>query len=191
MQTNAVAVHRRALDVATSLIRDVRTDQLSRPSPCAGWDLRALLEHMVGQNHGFADAVESAAGVPVAAFAPRAFTAAAWEASAERVAAAFEAAPGEREVLLVEISPERRFPVSTALRFHLLDTVVHTWDVATTVGLEFRPDDDLAQLVHAGAAAVPTGPGREAPGAAFAPPLDVEGDDPWMTTLALLGRSAA
>jgi uncharacterized protein (TIGR03086 family) len=195
MQTNTAlrSSHRRALDAATSVVRDLRAEQLGLPSPCAGWDLRALLEHMVGQNHGFAEAVESGAAVPAAAFAPRTVddddVAGAWEISAERVAAAFAAAPGERDVLLVEISPERRFPVSTALGFHLLDTVVHTWDVATTVGLDHRPDDELAALAGAQAAAVPAGPAREEPGAAFSPPITVAPDaDPWTTALALLGR---
>jgi uncharacterized protein (TIGR03086 family) len=195
MQTNVAlaAPHRRALDAATSVVRGLRAGQLSLPSPCAGWDLRALLEHMIGQNHGFADAVASGAAVPASAFAPRTFADAdvadVWEVSAERVASAFAEAPGERDVLLVEISPERRFPVTTALGFHLLDTVVHTWDVATTVGLEHRPDHELAALVNVQAAAVPAGLAREGAGAAFAPPITVSPDaDPWTTALALLGR---
>lgn len=193
MQIDSVVLtpYPRALDGATAVVRRVRPDDLSRPSPCAGWDLRALLEHMIGQNHGFADAVEGAAAA--AAFAPRAFAdtdvADAWEVSAERVASAFGSAPREREVLLVEISPEQPFPVVTALGFHLLDTVVHTWDVATALGFGFRPDDELAALVDAQAAAVPAGPAREAPGAAFAPPVaGASTADPWTHALALLGR---
>jgi uncharacterized protein (TIGR03086 family) len=194
MESASLAPYRRALDAATAVVRRVRPDHLSRPSPCAGWDLRALLEHMIGQNHGFADAVESAEASPASAFAPRAFTdtdvANAWEASTERVASAFTRAPRNRGVLLVEISAQQPFPVVTALGFHLLDTVVHTWDVATTLGLDFRPDDELAVLVDARAAAVPAGPAREAPGAAFAPPVTVApGADPWVHALALLGRA--
>jgi uncharacterized protein (TIGR03086 family) len=185
--------HRLALDTATAVIRDVRPEQLDGPTPCAGWDLRALLEHMIGQNHGFADAVERVEDVPVAGFAPRSFddagVAGAWEASADRVAAAFAAAAGERAVLLVEISTELRFPVGTVIDFHLLDTVVHTWDVVTALGRRFRPDDDLAELVAAQAARVPAGPAREQPGAAFAPSVAVpSATDPWTRALALLGR---
>lgn len=197
MQMDQVVLdrHRRALDAATTIIRDVRPDQLDRPSPCAGWGLRALLEHMVGQNHGFADAVEGIEDVPAAAFAPRPFADAelvgAWQASADRIAAAFAAAPAERDVLLVEISTQQRFPVATVLGFHLLDTVVHTWDVATTAGRRFRPADDLAELVAGQAAMVPAGPAREQPDAAFAPAEAVPpGTDPWVTALALLGRQA-
>ena len=191
MDEMTVGPHRRALDAATTVVAEVRPDQLDRPSPCAGWDLRALLEHMIGQNHGFADAVEGPGDVPLAAFAPRSFAdvGPAWTASADRIAAAFATAPGERDVLLVEISEQHRFPVATVLGFHLLDTVLHTWDVATAAGRRFRPDDDLAEIVAGQAALVPAGPAREQPGAAFAPAASVpSGADPWVTALALLGR---
>ena len=189
----AVDQHRRALDAATTVIHEVRTDRMDSGSPCAAWDLRALLEHMIGQNHGFADAAEGTGDAPVTAFAPRSFAAvglaAAWDASADRVAAVFAAAPEEREVLLVEVSRQQRFPVTTALGIHLLDTVVHTWDVATAAGRWFRPDDDLAELVAGQAALVPGGRAREQPGAAFAPARAVPpGTDPWTAALALLGR---
>ena len=193
MDSAALARHRRALDMATAEIRRAGPGDLGRPSPCVGWDLRALLEHMVGQNHGFADAVADGEA-PVAAFAPRSFDDGGllpdWDASAERVAAAFAAAPGEREVLLVEVSAEQRFPVGTVLGFHLLDSVVHAWDVATALAHPFRPDDDLVELVAAQAALVPGGPARERPGAAFAPGVPVPDDaDPWTLALARLGRA--
>lgn len=195
MNTEDLGRHRRALDAATTLVREVRVADLDRPTPCAGWDLRALLAHMIGQNHGFADAVAEVEDAPAAAFAPQpgedATVAARWEASADRVAAAFAGAPGERDVLLVEISGEQRFGVATVLGFHLLDTVVHTWDVATSIGREARPDDETARIVARGAAVVPDGPAREGPGAAFAPVIEVpDGADPWTTALALLGRRA-
>jgi uncharacterized protein (TIGR03086 family) len=188
--------HRRALDEVTALVRGLTPEQLDRPSPCAGWDLRALLAHMIGQNHGFAAAVRGPGGAPVTAFAPRAVAddsvAAAWEESAALVASAFAEAPGERPVLLVEISEERCVPVSMALGFHLLDTVVHAWDVATSLRRPYRPEDDLVEVVSGIAAAVPTGPAREAPGAAFAPTLEAPADaDPWTATLALLGRASS
>ena len=187
----ALARHRDALDVASEVVRAVRPDDLRRPTPCAGWDLRALLAHMVGQNHGFADAVCGPADVSATAFAPRPVgedVAEAWTASAERVAAAFAAAPAEGEVLLVEISEDRRFPTTTVLGFHLLDTVVHTWDVAVALGRDFHPGAEVAEIVRRGAAAIPTGPDRERPDSPFAPALDLPVADPWTAALALLGR---
>ena len=82
------ALHRRALDAVTDLLAGLTPADLDRPSPCAGWDLRQLLAHMIGQNHGFADAAESDVGV--AAFADRPVdldAQKAWSESADRVAA--------------------------------------------------------------------------------------------------------
>ncbi|HEY0813040.1 MAG TPA: TIGR03086 family metal-binding protein [Pseudonocardia sp.] len=182
-----IELHERALRQATAVIAEVGSADLARPTPCAGWDLHALLAHCIGQNHGFADAV-SGPDAPASAFAPQPPEPGAWAASAERVHAAFRAAQPDRRVLLVELGPDVRLPVATVLGFHLLDTVVHTWDVATALEQPFRPDDDMLAVVAAGAQQVPAGPARTGPGAAFGPVLTVDGDDPWITTLAQLGR---
>lgn len=178
-----IDLHRRALAVAGAVVARVRPADLTRPTPCAGWDLGALLGHMIGQNHGFAEAVETGSA-PRSAYAPRPTG---WPGSADRLSTAFAAAPADRTVLLVEISGEQRFPVHVVAGFHLLDTVVHTWDVAAALGEPFRPDDDLVAETLAQARRVPTGPARERPGAAFAPERPAAGDD-WDRTLALLGR---
>jgi uncharacterized protein (TIGR03086 family) len=183
-----IELHDRALRQATAVIVEISPGELGLPTPCAGWDLRALLAHCIGQNHGFAVAVASG-DAPASAFAPMPPERGAWEDSAERVHAAFRAAVPEWPVRLVEFGPDARFPVATALGFHLLDTVVHTWDVATSLGLPYRPDDDLLDVVAAGARQVPTGAVRERPGAAFGPVLTVAEADPWAATLARLGRA--
>ncbi|PZS31177.1 MAG: TIGR03086 family protein, partial [Pseudonocardiales bacterium] len=168
MSTDLRLLHRRALDVAGGVVARVQAVDLVRPSPCLGWDLGALLGHAVGQNHGFAQAVEEA-DAPLESFVPRPVPAdelcAAWQESADRLATAFAAAPLDREVLLVEISPEIRFPLATVVGFHLLDTVVHTWDIATALGEEFRPDDELVAATFGQAQRVPGGEARERPGA--------------------------
>lgn len=183
-----IELHAKALNGATAVIAQVEAADLDRPTPCVGWDLRALLAHCIGQNHGFADAVVGG-DAPASAFAPRPPEPGAWEASAERVHAAFRAAPPERPVLLVEFGRGARFPVSRALGFHLLDTVVHAWDVATSLGQPFRPDDDLLAAVAEVARQVPTGAARQRPGAAFGPELAAADDDLWAATLRLLGRA--
>jgi uncharacterized protein (TIGR03086 family) len=184
-------LHRRALDVAGKVIASVEPADLAWPTPCAAWDLQALLEHAIGQNHGFATAVEGP-DAPVSAFAGRPFepdgVEAAWTESAERLATAFAAAPLDRPILLAEFSSEQRFPVAMVVSFQLLDTVVHTWDIATALGQVFRPDDELVAATLAVAERVPTGDVREQPSAPFGPALPDDGSDDWMRALALLGR---
>ena len=92
---------------------------------------------------------------------------------------------------LIEINPDSTFPVGTAVGMHLLDTVIHTWDVASSLGNPYRPDDELINIVAAGAKRVPAGASRTRPGAAFAPAVTTGQTDPWLETLALLGRENA
>src|SRR5690606_13803666 len=82
----------------------------------------------------------------------------------EEVVAAF-AAGGvlQRPFPLPELRAEP-FPAEQAISFHLIDYVVHSWDVARTLGLEVGFDDDVLAAAETAAADVPTGPARPAPG---------------------------
>jgi len=185
-------LHRRALDQAGQVLAGIVPADLARSTPCAGWDLSTLLRHMIGQNHGFADAVEFG-DASLEAFAHRGFPPGglqdAWLASADRLRTAFASAPLDRLVKLAEIRPDEWFPVAIAVGFQLLDTVIHTWDVATALGAVFRPDDEMVEATLAQARRVPNAPTvRERPGAAFDPVLPYDGTDGWELALAQLGR---
>lgn len=193
MRMTMIELHRRALADATDRIDRIGPADAGLATTCAGWDLAALLAHMIGQNHGFADAVDAGrAGIGAEAFAPRpagADPAGAWRDSAARLAASLAAAPSDVEVRLPEIGADLWFPLETVTGFHLVDTVVHTWDVASALGRRYRPDDDLVDASLALALQVPDGPARSGPGAAFAPSVPpADPADPWARTLAALGR---
>ena len=197
----------RALDAERQVVAAVRPGDLDRPTPCAGWALRDLLAHLVGQHHGFAAAVRHG-DADAGAFAPRPPSADAdtdalladWQASVDALVDAFAVAPPERAVRLVELSADRRFPQDVVAGFQLLDTVVHTWDLARTLGRDHRPDADLLAAVGRVAEQVPDGEARRRPGAAFAPAVTTSDrpggapaaapGDPWVRVLALLGRAA-
>jgi uncharacterized protein (TIGR03086 family) len=188
------ALHGHALARAASVLARVEPSGIacmSGATPCAGWDLGTLLGHMLGQNHGFAAAIRSGEA-PLVAYSPRPADPQRldhqWRESTETLRSAIASAPPDRRVLLVEIGPEARFPLATVIGFHLLDTVVHTWDVATALGVPFRPTEELVHATLAQARRIPDGPTRLAPGAAFAPPLGSDTTDDWRTALALLGR---
>lgn len=178
---NIVELHRRAIDAVRPIV--ARVGDLDVPTPCDGWDLRTLLAHMTGQDYGFAAAVLD--DVTVEAFAPRDDP---WEGGADAVVAAFAKADPERQVLLPEFNG-MRFPLATVVGFHLVDTLVHGWDVAASIGLDVGYDDELVAAGLEQAERVPGGAVRTAPGAPFAPILPgADEQTGWPRTLALLGR---
>ena len=66
--------------------------------------------------------------------------------------------------------------------------MVHSWDVARTLGLPVRFDPALLDAALTVAQAVPGGAARLAPGAAFAPAVSWQDGSPLDRIIALLGR---
>src|SRR4051794_8368790 len=56
--------NRRAVRASADLVARMSADDLGRPTPCAGWTMADLLEHMTAQHHGFAAAAEGDGGDP-------------------------------------------------------------------------------------------------------------------------------
>jgi Mycothiol maleylpyruvate isomerase N-terminal domain len=95
----------------------------------------------------------------------------------------------DRELALPEISPARPFPAAQAISFHFVDYVVHGWDVARSIGVDYGLETDLLAAALPVVRAVPDGEQRRAPGAAFAPGLAVHEDMGALDQiLAMLGR---
>jgi len=127
--------HDDALTAARAVLHPVGTPDLPRPTPCRGWNLRTLTEHMIGQNEGFATAI-AGGDADVTAYTPRpvadpAGLMQAWDESVGHLQAAVDAADPHQPVRLVEIARVATVPAAAAVGMHLLDAVVHTWDVAT------------------------------------------------------------
>lgn len=183
----------RAVRASVAVTSTVTKADLERPTPCAGWRLADLLAHMAAQHRGFAAAAEgNGADREVWRGEPVGADPAAWYAeAAERVIGAFGGTGVlARRFALPEISTTTEFPAPMAIGFHLVDYVVHIWDVARSLGVPVALPDDLVRAVLPLARAVPAGPERLRPGAAFAPVLPYPPDaGPLDEVLALLGRS--
>jgi uncharacterized protein (TIGR03086 family) len=173
-----VGLDARAVRASVQVVSQVSTADLARPTPCADWTLAGLLAHMTAQHNGFAaaaagngaDLVHWQTGAPVADPVGE------YAAAAERVMAAFAAEGGPaREFALPEISTALRFPAPQAIGFHLVDYVVHGWDVARALGRNYDLDPDVLEAALPIARSVPDGEGRRRPGAAFAPRVAVAG----------------
>jgi uncharacterized protein (TIGR03086 family) len=182
---------RRAVTLSIDLLDPVTAGDLSRPTPCAGWDLADLIAHMTAQHRGFAAAAagngaDPGPWRPVPADDP----VAAYRQAAADVLAAFATA-GDARFTMPEIGP-RTVPAPMALGFHLVDYVVHGWDVAVTRGVPFDPDPALVTATLPIALAVPDDDQRLSPGAPFGPAVPLtEAATPLERLLAALGRDPA
>jgi uncharacterized protein (TIGR03086 family) len=185
--------HRAVVRTSIDVVSHVQAVDLDRPTPCADWTLADLLAHMTAQHRGFAAAARDHGGDLTAwqAHPVGPDPAADYVTAAEDVLAAF-ALPGvpNQEFELPEFQPVSRFPAAQAISFHLIDYVVHGWDVARALRLDYQLAPELAGLALRIALAVPTGDTRLAPGAPFGPPLSTSDDaDPLHRILTALGRS--
>ena len=114
-----------------------------------------------------------------------------YAAAAGRVLAAF-GADGvlDREFVLAELSPVLRFPAAQAISFHFIDYLVHGWDVARSLGVDYELEPDLLAAALPVAQAVPDGELRKQGVVPFAPGIPVTGDLSVMDQIvAMLGRS--
>ena len=184
---------RRAVEISVAVTSRVRTGDLDRPTPCAGWTLRDLLEHMTVQHNGFR-AASLGQGADLATWNRRPSgddPVRAYEVAARGVLDAFSADDVlEKAFALPEISPEIEFPAEQAIGFHFIDNIVHGWDVARTLDDEYVLADELAPMALRIAQQVPNGPERLRPSAAFRPGLAVSSNATILEqVLAALGRS--
>jgi uncharacterized protein (TIGR03086 family) len=195
--TDVVALDALAVRASLNLVEQVTARDLARPTPCADWTLHGLLRHMIAQHYGFAAAAAGDADLANWTLRPLGPDPVAdYRAAAERVLGAF-AADGvvEREFPLPEIVRDLLFPARQAISFHLVDYVVHAWDVAATLDRPLSLDPLLVSVALQVARAVPGGDFRLAPGAAFGPAVDWPGDGAEADgagldqIVALLGRS--
>lgn len=185
-----LALHRTAVLASIDVVERVAVADLGRPTPCSEWTVAGLLAHMTAQHHGFAAAAWGKGGDLTA-----------WEVrplGSHPVAEYVEAA---EDLLAVFAEPEvphrmfelpefgASFPAEQAISFHLIDYVVHGWDVARSLGLDYRLAPELAEPALGIALMVPDGAGRLEPGAPFGPVVDAGGADPLRRILATLGRS--
>ncbi len=179
----------RAFASSRSVLVNVTPDQLALTTPCASWDVRALINHMVGGPFYFAASVND--GVHPERGASDYATGdivASYDDGTVQAVAAF-AAPGafERMVTL----PFGTLPVSVFINIAATDAFSHGWDLARATGQSSDLDGDLAtQLLERARALLPDtlrGPDGKA---AFGPVADAPATaHPADALAAFLGRT--
>ena len=164
------------------VVSGIDPDDLDRPTPCSGFTVRGVLEHMIGGATAFAAAYrgrpadEPDLSDPLATFTP----------TLADLGGAMSA-PGALDQTVQ--APFGAVPGDTFARFVVLDGLVHGWDLATATGQPYEPSDELVAEVEAFArdAVDPLRDG-DTFAAALEPP---EGASPIERLVAYTGRRAA
>jgi uncharacterized protein (TIGR03086 family) len=165
-----------ALQGTLAVLAQVRPEDLDRPTPCASWDVRALVNHFVGTARWWAAAVagDGDGGAAEADYAAGDFVSA-YEESIRTAVTAFRA----DGVLAKTISlPFGEFTGLDLLNLAAMEQFTHGWDLARAIGRPAELDPELAagllsqaRLVISDAYRGPDGqglfgPAREAPAGA-------------------------
>jgi uncharacterized protein (TIGR03086 family) len=165
-------LHGRAMRQSTEVVALIKDDRWELPTPCTEWDLRGLVEHMILDNRGFAAAARGEV-IDRSAWTERSFgpdLRVEYAQSADAVVSAF--ATPVANFWLPRINDALTYPAAQAIGFHLLDYVIHAWDVAASIGQPIQFDEDIiAAVQRIGDREVPNGPNRVRVGASFRPAL--------------------
>jgi len=143
---NLPELHDQALEATGRIVSGVVAEQWDAPTPCAEWNVRELMNHLVAGNLW---AAELAAGATIADVGDRLDgdvlgddPADAYAESARTASAAFHR-PGAMDApCAVSYGP---IPGSIYAGHRLLDVLVHGWDLAVASGRDATLDRTLVQ----------------------------------------------
>ena len=190
MSTHDIAaLHRQALDNTRRYVAAIGDAQWSSPTPCEGWTVRELLNHIVagnlwaaelGNGRTIAD-VGSALDGDTLGTDPLA----AYDRSSAAAAATFEAPGALDRPCAVSYGP---VPGSVYAGHRFLDVLIHGWDLAAATGQSTDLDPQLVDACWA--VLQPQLEPMQASGAFGTARAAQPGDGAQATLLAALGRSA-
>ena len=176
----------RAVDQTGRIVAGVTPNQLGQPTPCADWDVRALLNHTIGGVHMFDVAAQGEALDPAMFGQDMVGTDPA--DSYEQGAAKLEKTVRQPGVLDGQWTmPFGATPGQIAIGIATVETIQHGWDVAKATGQKAEFDPEVMEAAMAAAQLFPPDIVRQ-PGV-FGPEVECASDAPIEDRLAaFLGR---
>jgi uncharacterized protein (TIGR03086 family) len=143
----------RVVNETTTVVNEVADDQLGNPSPCEGWTVRDVINHITGGATLFAISAEEGSvpdemlGQLMTGDNLGADHKAAWAKAADRAMRAF-AEPGalEKTVTL----PFGQVPGAVALNIAVFDVLTHATDIARATGQTLHDTDLIETALEVG-----------------------------------------
>jgi len=148
-ETDPREIHQRAMAQTESIVAAVEPGQLTLPTPCADYDVGALLSHIVGGLNRIALMGEGADAMAVPPFAegvPDDGWLTAYRTARARVIAAW--ADDARLDAVIE-APWGKVPGRIALSGYVQEIATHGWDLAKATAQPTELDPELAIWVLA------------------------------------------
>lgn len=128
-----------------ALVKGLAADDLGAATPCAGWDVRSLVNHTFAEclmatnvNHGHPATYDETDMVADGRDLPEAWN---------RIASANVASWRDVGLDGTRTYFYGTFPARAALTINLGEVVVHNWDLAQALGVPFEVDPAAAQVV--------------------------------------------
>jgi uncharacterized protein (TIGR03086 family) len=150
MEGDVRNLHERAIRSFGAQVQQIKDDQWDAATPCSEWDVRALLNHIVGENRWMPPLLE---GKTIAEVGDR-FEGdllgddpkGAWEDSAAEAVAAVHADGAMDHIVHLSFGD---FPGRDYTMQLFADLLVHGWDLARAIGAEERLDPELVEVCAA------------------------------------------
>jgi uncharacterized protein (TIGR03086 family) len=145
----AEVAHERALTLADAIVSRVGDDQWSLPTPCEEWNVRSLVNHMTGEARWTVPLLDGATIAEVGAGLDgdllgsdpaKAWSEAQSHASA---AAAADGVAGRVVHLSFGDTPGAEYLTQLAV-----DYLIHSWDLAVSIGADVTLPADLVEFAH-------------------------------------------
>ena len=133
------------------LVARVRPEQWSNPTPCSDWNVTTLVGHLIASMHGYCALLRGAPAAQLLTLLEGQSEAGgtdavmACKAAVQSVCAAF-AEHGALERIVHH--PIGDIPGSRLLAMRTMDNVIHSWDLATAIGVDPRLDERLVEVVY-------------------------------------------
>jgi uncharacterized protein (TIGR03086 family) len=141
--TGSLELLERTLAQTGAIVARVRPEQATLPTPCASWDVRALVNHVVHDLEQFTETVHGGEWAPQDTDAIGDDWAGAYRRAASGLLAAWRR-PGALE-LPVRL-PFGEFPGTWRLGQQITDLTVHGWDIAKATGQPTDLDPEVGRL---------------------------------------------
>jgi uncharacterized protein (TIGR03086 family) len=150
-----LVAHQRAQDTFAQVLINVTSDQLSSPTPCPEWDVKALIGHVIAGNQR----VVERAGAHVAPLPED--LGAAHRASAKAAQKTFAEPDGLTRTYQLPIG---EVPGTAFIELRTSDLLVHAWDLSVATGQPTDLDPELAEYVLAFSTQMMSRPGLRGDG---------------------------